>query len=847
MAGSLVLGSFKLPVHNVSGRILRTDIKRYKMLKFKYAAITRYFSTSTSDKSMLSTDNFADRHIGPRKNDQKKMLKLLGFEDLNSLTNAAVPKNIRQNKRRKVYMSDKVHPQTLAVVSTRAIPLGLEVFIGDVFEMDFSNRDVSAVIFQYPDTNGAIYNFENLVADAQAYGVCNTLICIIKTMTICATDLLALTFLKPPGEFGVDIAVGTSQRLGVPLGYGGPHAGFFACKIPLMRLMPGRMIGVTRDANGNEAYRLALQTREQHIRRDKATSNICTAQALLANMSAMYAVYHGPNGLKRIANCIHTAALTLANGLADAGHTIENDKFFDTIKVGIALDETVREKDINDLFWIFNCKTTFEKVSSLMGLSKNQLPPGDLRETDVKRSSDFLTHPIFNTYHSEAQLVRYMKILENKDFSLVHSMIPLGSCTMKLNSTTEMMPCSFPNFTELHPFAPPEQALGYRQLFEELENDLCEITGYDKISFQPNSGAQGEYAGLRAIMSYLDAREEGHRNVCLIPTSAHGTNPASAQMAGMKVEPVNVDKDGSIDFSDLENKVSNALIINKFKSHLACLMITYPSTNGVFEENVKDICSMVHEAGGQVYLDGANMNAQVGLCRPGDIGSDVSHLNLHKTFCIPHGGGGPGMGPIGVKKHLEPYLPSHPIIDPMSLMKKKARSFGVVSAAPYGSAAILPISWAYVKDMRDFKKSAGIEATDIAKRLQDYGFHAPTMSWPVAGSLMIEPTESEDKEELDRFCDAMLMIRQEIRDIEEGRMDPERNPLRLAPHPIAVISSSDWDRPYTREQAAFPALFVKPENKLWPSVGRIDDTYGDRNIVCTCPPMESYSSNFINE
>ncbi|RXG68314.1 Glycine dehydrogenase (decarboxylating), mitochondrial [Armadillidium vulgare] len=538
-------------------------------------------------------------------------------------------------------------------------------------------------------------------------------------------------------------------------------------------------------------------------------------------------------------------------------------------EVGIALDETVREKDINDLFWIFNCKTTFEKVSSLMGLSKNQLPPGDLRETDVKRSSHFLTHPIFNTYHSEAQLVRYMKILENKDFSLVHSMIPLGSCTMKLNSTTEMMPCSFPNFTELHPFAPPEQALGYRQLFEELENDLCEITGYDKISFQPNSGAQGEYAGLRAIMSYLDAREEGHRNVCLIPTSAHGTNPASAQMAGMKVEPVNVDKDGSIDFSDLENK------INKFKSHLACLMITYPSTNGVFEENVKDICSMVHEAGGQVYLDGANMNAQVGLCRPGDIGSDVSHLNLHKTFCIPHGGGGPGMGPIGVKKHLEPYLPSHPIIDPMSLMKKKARSFGVVSAAPYGSAAILPISWAYVKmmgpiglreatqvlfrgskglvahefilDMRDFKKSAGIEATDVAKRLQDYGFHAPTMSWPVAGSLMIEPTESEDKDELDRFCDAMLMIRQEIRDIEEGRMDPERNPLRLAPHPIAVISSSDWDRPYTREQAAFPALFVKPENKLWPSVGRIDDTYGDRNIVCTCPPMESYSSNFINE
>lgn len=992
----------------------RARIAASRAIYLPHHGQVRGLPSSANLGSLLpQADDFSIRHIGPSNKDQQAMLTLLGYESLDSLTDTAVPKNIRlgrdlsvdqpigehaiiarireisekneiwrsyigmgyhncrvphailrnifenpgwttqytpyqpevaqgrlesllnyqtlvidltglpvanaslldegtaaaeamavafrQNKRRKVYLSDRLHPQTLAVVQTRAIPLGLEVLIGDVFDIDFSNRDACAVLIQYPDTEGMIKDFTHVIENAQTNG----------TMVVCATDLLALTILRPPGELGVDIAVGTSQRLGVPLGYGGPHAGFFACKTPLVRLMPGRMIGVTRDANGKEAYRLALQTREQHIRRDKATSNICTAQALLANMSAMYGVYHGAEGLKNIANRIHNAAIILARGLADSGHIIENEFFFDTIKVnatlamsevrmraqqkeinlryyrdetvGIALDETVEKNDLDDLFWVFNCKhTTAEKVAK--NLDGVVLPKEHISNTAFARTSEFLTHPIFNTHRSEAQLVRYMKILENKDVSLVHSMIPLGSCTMKLNSTTEMMPCSFPHFTEIHPFAPPEQALGYRLMFEELEHDLCEITGYDKISFQPNSGAQGEYAGLRAIMSYLDARGEGHRNVCLIPTSAHGTNPASAQMAGMKVEAVNVNKEGSIDYSHLCTK------LEKHRKNLACLMITYPSTNGVFEDNVKDVCEMVHEAGGQVYLDGANMNAQVGLCRPGDIGSDVSHLNLHKTFCIPHGGGGPGMGPIGVKRHLEPYLPSHPIVDPMALMQKRARSFGVVSAAPYGSAAILPISWAYVKmmgpkglreatqvailnanymakrlekyykvlyrgnkglvahefilDMREFKKTAGIEATDVAKRLQDYGFHAPTMSWPVAGSLMVEPTESEDKAELDRFCDAMILIREEIRDLEEGKSDPECNPLNMAPHPIITVTSSNWNRPYTREQAAFPAPFVRPETKWWPTVGRIDDIYGDRNLVCTCPPMDVYTSPF---
>lgn len=795
----------------------------------------------------------------------------------------------RHNKRRRLLVSDKLHPQTISVVQTRLSSLGLKTEVVDIFEADLSNRDVAGILFQYPDTEGNVMDFSTLAENAHSHG---TLVC-------CATDLLSLTLLRPPSEFGVDIAIGTSQRFGVPLGYGGPHAGFFACKQSLVRLMPGRMIGVTRDAAGRDGYRLALQTREQHIRRDKATSNICTAQALLANMSAMFAVYHGPQGLKDIATRVHNLTLVLNYGLKEDGNQLSNEMFFDTLTVnpkigldevkeravekqvnlryyddknhvGVSLDETVKFEDVNDLFYIFGSKHTVEDLIDNPDVRQNSIS-----RSEFKRTSQFLTHPVFNSHHSETRIVRYMKILENKDISLVHSMIPLGSCTMKLNSTTEMMPCSFKHFTDIHPFAPVDQSLGYHQLFEELEKDLCAITGYDKISFQPNSGAQGEYAGLRAIQCFHEANNQGHRDVCLIPVSAHGTNPASAQMAGMRVEPVKVRHDGTIDLEDLKRKAEN------FKDHLSCLMITYPSTNGVFEDTVAEVCEIIHRNGGQVYLDGANMNAQVGLCRPGDYGSDVSHLNLHKTFCIPHGGGGPGMGPIGVKSHLAPYLPGHPVINPLG---ENTTSYEVISAAPFGSSAILPISWAYIKmmgprglrkatqvailnanymskvlepyyntlfksasselvahefiiDIREFKKTANIEAADIAKRLMDYGFHAPTMSWPVAGTLMIEPTESEDKQELDRFCDALISIRQEIRDIEEGKMDVRVNPLKMAPHTQEQVISSKWERPYSREQAAFPAPFVRPEFKVWPTVARIDDIYGDKHLVCTCPPI----------
>jgi len=810
----------------------------------------------------------------------------------------------RVNKRKRFLLSDKLHPQTISCVKTRAGPFGIAIEVVDIHKTDFSGKDIGGVIFQYPDTTGTIQDFTSVIDEAAKNG----------TLTICATDLMALTILKPPGEFGVDIALGTSQRFGVPLGYGGPHAGFFATKSKYVRHMPGRMVGVTKDTDGHECFRLALQTREQHIRRDKATSNICTAQALLANISAMYAVYHGPQGLESMARNIHNATLLLAKGLRDSGNTIQNEMFFDTIKVaprldlseikvrasemeinlryfedgdvGISLDETVTQKDIQDLLWVFQCPKTIHQVAE--SVTSPMYPKGSILSSPIfQRTSQYMTHPVFNTHHSETDIVRYMKRLENKDVSLVHSMIPLGSCTMKLNSTTEMMPCSFANFTNIHPFCPPEQALGYRMLFEELERDLCEITGYDHISFQPNSGAQGEYAGLMAIMAFLKSKGDTQRDVCLIPLSAHGTNPASAQMAGMKVVPIKTALDGTIDMDDVRAKVE------MHKDNLACLMITYPSTNGVFESTVSEICGMVHGAGGQVYLDGANMNAQVGLCRPGDYGSDVSHLNLHKTFCIPHGGGGPGMGPIGVKAHLAPFLPSHPVIATGSAtyMGKQAKPFGVVSAAPYGSAAILPISWAYIKmmgsrglkratqvailnanymshrlkdhyktlhkgkdglvahefiiDVRDFKKSCGVEAVDIAKRLMDFGFHAPTMSWPVAGALMIEPTESENKEELDRFCDALIAIRKEIKDIEDGNIDRMNNPVKKSPHTLKQIFSSTWDRPYDREVAAFPAEFVRSDNKLWPSVGRIDDSYGDKNLVCTCPPMESYESPYI--
>ncbi|XP_076303352.1 glycine dehydrogenase (decarboxylating), mitochondrial [Lasioglossum baleicum] len=799
----------------------------------------------------------------------------------------------RNNKRKRLFVSDGVHPQTISVIATRAASLGLSLEVGDVFQVDTSAKDIAGILVQYPDTTGSVRLFEDVAKRAHVDG---TLVC-------AAADLLALAILRPPSEFGADICIGTSQRFGVPLGYGGPHAGFFACRQKLVRLMPGRMIGVTKDSMGRDAYRLALQTREQHIRRDKATSNICTAQALLANMSAMYAVYHGPEGIKNIANRVHNLTLTLAKGLENAGNKIDNEYFFDTIKVlpqlsidvvkrnaalhkinlryfedgiGISLDETTTVQDINDIYKVFCAETTVDNVCR-----DGTCTDRDLNRSCFVRTTPYLQHPVFASHRSETRIVRYMKSLENKDVSLVHSMIPLGSCTMKLNSTTEMMPCSLPGFTNIHPFVPVEQARGYQELFAELEQDLCAITGYDNISFQPNSGAQGEYAGLRAIQCYHESKQERHRQVCLIPISAHGTNPASAQMAGMQVKPILVQKDGSVDVAHLTE------MIDKYRDELSCLMITYPSTNGVFEETIADICSMVHRAGGQVYLDGANMNAQVGLCRPGDYGSDVSHLNLHKTFCIPHGGGGPGMGPIGVKRHLASFLPSHPIIDCTSSnvdnVKTGKQRSGTVSAAPFGSSAILPISWAYIKmmgpkglrkatqvailnanymskrlekfyktlykgktelvahefilDVRDFKKTADIEAVDIAKRLMDYGFHAPTMSWPVTGTLMIEPTESEDKGELDRFCDALISIRQEINDIENGKLDIANNPLKMAPHTQEQVISNSWNRPYTREVAAYPIPFVRGSNKIWPSVGRIDDIYGDKNLFCTCPPV----------
>ncbi|XP_039261071.1 glycine dehydrogenase (decarboxylating), mitochondrial-like [Styela clava] len=805
----------------------------------------------------------------------------------------------RHSKRNKFYVDENVNPQSIDVVRTRAELLGIEVFVEKWEKMDFSCHDFTGVLIQYPDTEGRIIDFSTLVEHAHMYG----------SLVACATDLLALTLLKPPGELGCDIALGTGQRFGVPLNYGGPHAAFFAVKDSFKRLMPGRVVGVTRDSHGSEVYRLALQTREQHIRRDKATSNICTAQALLANMSAMFAVYHGPDELRHLATRVHHAALLLAHGIRQAGHYVRHASFFDTLKIqlmtdvrevllragekkvnlrmynngqiGVALDETVKHSDIDDLLYIFGCDKTAAELSENLPEILEQ----SIGNSDLNRTSEYLTHPVFNMYHSETNIVRYMKKLENKDVSLVHSMIPLGSCTMKLNATAEMEPITWREFADIHPFVPLDQAKGYQDLFREMERDLCEITGYDSICFQPNSGAQGEFTGLAAIRAYLRAKGEQKRTVCLIPTSAHGTNPASAQMCGMQVVPVKVNKAGSIDLDDLSKKA------NKYADFLAAIMLTYPSTNGVFEDDIMDTCNLIHELGGQVYVDGANMNAQVGLCRPGDYGSDVSHLNLHKTFCIPHGGGGPGMGPIGVKKHLIPFLPTHPVVPPPGSLFPGAKPLGVVSAAPWGSSCILPISWAYIKlmgakglreasevailnanymakrlqkhydivfrgkkgynahefiiDMRGFKKTANIEVVDIAKRLQDYGFHAPTMSWPVTNTLMLEPTESEDKNELDRYCDALISIREEVSDIEQGHMDKHNNPLKMAPHTMATVTGDKWDRPYSRTQAAFPLPYIKPDSKIWPSVGRIDDVYGDQNLVCTCPPLSSYSEDDV--
>jgi glycine dehydrogenase len=779
------------------------------------------------------------------------------------------------------------HPQTIAVVQTRAEPLGIQVRVTDLAE--FCPEKGFGLLLQYPSTYGEIRDYRQLVEQAHQKGMVVTV----------AADLLSLTLLQPPGEWGADIVVGSTQRFGVPLGYGGPHAAYFATREAHKRLLPGRLVGISQDAQGKPALRLALQTREQHIRRDKATSNICTAQVLLAVMASMYAVYHGPRGLRHIAERIHRQAHHLATGICQLGYEVGPEHFFDTfwVKVaspeqvqaiqagaaqrqinlrqiddqtlGISLDEATTAQDLRDLWEIFAGTLPRSGAESLPPAWDPDSPGPDLGQSlppQLLRTTPYLTHPVFNRYHSETELLRYIHRLQSRDLALTHSMIPLGSCTMKLNATVEMMPVTWPEFAQLHPFVPLEQARGYQALFAQLEKMLAEITGFAGVSLQPNAGSQGEYAGLLAIRRYHQARGESRRQVCLIPTSAHGTNPASAVMAGMQVVSVACDEAGNIDIEDLQAKVE------QHGERLAALMITYPSTHGVFEEGIREICQIIHEAGGQVYMDGANLNAQVGLCRPAELGADVCHLNLHKTFCIPHGGGGPGVGPIAVARHLVPYLPGHPVL---------AGCNGPVSAAPWGSASILPISWAYIRlmgsagltlasqvailnanyiakrldpyypvlykgpggwvahecilDLRPLKKSAGIEVEDVAKRLMDYGFHAPTISWPVPGTMMVEPTESESLEELDRFCEAMIAIRQEIAAIERGEMDPVRNPLKLAPHTAEVVAADHWDRPYPRSVAAYPLPWVR-SHKFWPSVSRIDNAYGDRHLVCSCQP-----------
>jgi glycine dehydrogenase len=786
------------------------------------------------------------------------------------------------------FVSQTCHPQTIDVVKTRALPLGIEVVVGDHQTYDFDAQPTFGVLLQYPATDGTIYDYRAFIEKAHGASALVTI----------AADLLSLTLLTPPGEFGADMAVGCTQRFGVPFGYGGPHAAYFATRDAYKRQIPGRIVGVSHDAQGKTALRLALQTREQHIRRDKATSNICTAQVLLAVMASMYAVYHGPIGLQRIAQRTHTLTSLLAAGLKQLGYTVLTEQFFDTIQialgvtpladlqgrsqasninfrlvnettVGISLDETVSVQDVQDILAVFGGDQPLD-------FSVETLTPEIGYSNVFARTSPYLTHPVFNQYHSETELLRYMQRLQSKDLSLTHSMIPLGSCTMKLNATAEMIPVTWPEFGQIHPFAPVSQTQGYQAMFQQLETMLAEITGFDGISLQPNAGSQGEYAGLLVIRNYHQSQGESHRTICLIPDSAHGTNPASAVMAGMKVVVVGCDDDGNIDIEDLRAKAE------AHSSNLAALMVTYPSTHGVFEEGIREICEMIHAHGGQVYMDGANMNAQVGLCRPADFGADVCHLNLHKTFCIPHGGGGPGMGPIGVKAHLQPFLPSHPLVTVGG-----ADSFGAVSSAPWGSASILPISWMYIAmmggegltdatkiailnanymakvlepyypvlfkgtsglvahecilDLRHLKKSAGIEVEDIAKRLMDYGYHAPTVSWPVPGTIMIEPTESESKAELDRFCEAMIAIRAEIAEIEAGQADAQDNPLKHAPHTAEAVTADDWTHAYSRQRAAFPAAWTR-DSKFWPSVGRIDNAYGDRNLVCSCLPVDAYTS-----
>ena len=790
----------------------------------------------------------------------------------------------RKSKANTFFVSELCHPQTIGVVQTRAEPLGINVVVGNHQTYDFD--DAFGALVQYPASNGDIYDYEPFVQKAHEQDVLVTI----------ATDLLALALLRAPGEFDADVVVGSSQRFGVPMGYGGPHAAFMATREKYKRDMPGRLIGVSVDANGNPAMRLALQTREQHIRRERATSNICTAQVLLAIIASMYAVYHGPEGIKQIARRVRLLTAVLSSGLQQLGYTVNAAPIFDTITVsdgprnqkeiraealahsinlrydsdgtvGISLDEITLVQDLQDLFTIFGAQTSQIDLEALADAVTIEY------DATHQRTSDYLTHPVFNSYHSETEMMRYITKLASRDLSLTHSMIPLGSCTMKLNATAEMLPIMWPKFGSLHPFIPVNQAEGYHALFRRLERWLNEITGFAALSLQPNSGAQGEYTGMLVIRAYHLSRGNTHRDVCLIPSSAHGTNPASAAMAGMKVVVVACDENGNIDVEDLKVKAE------KHSENLSAIMVTYPSTHGVFEASIMEICQIVHDHGGQVYMDGANMNAQVGLTSPGHIGADVCHLNLHKTFAIPHGGGGPGMGPIGVAKHLAPFLPGHPVVGEAG----GTQAIGPVSAAPWGSASILPIPYAYIAmlgeegltaatkiailnanyiahrldehfpvlykgengrvahecivDLRPLKEYVGV--MDVAKRLMDYGFHAPTVSFPVAGTLMIEPTESESKAELDRFCEAMIRIREEIRAIETGVADPVDNVLYHAPHTAEAVMVDEWQRPYTREQAAYPTDWVK-EWKFWPPVGRVDDVYGDRNLVCTCLPIEAY-------
>ncbi|EAR61892.1 aminomethyl-transferring glycine dehydrogenase [Neptuniibacter caesariensis] len=800
-------------------------------------------------------------------------------------------KRMSKAKKANTFLIDKnVHPQNISVIETRAEPLGYEVIVGDVAEL-IDQHECFGVLVQYPGTFGDVNDYAELIEKAHDK----------KALFCAAADIMSLVTLKSPGEMGADVVFGSAQRFGVPMGFGGPHAAFFATRDAYKRSVPGRIIGVSVDSRGNKALRMAMQTREQHIRREKATSNICTAQVLLANMAGFYAVYHGPQGLKTIAGRINRFASILAKGLQSKGVELVNQSWFDTITIKLDNAEAVYSKALeaginlrntgdNQLGMTCDECTSRETINTLWdcilgedhGLNLEQIDAEiaasgeNSYAANLARESEILTHPVFNSYHSETEMLRYLKKLENKDISLAHSMIALGSCTMKLNATAEMIPVTWPEFGKLHPFAPMDQAQGYKQLIDELEEQLKAITGFDAVCMQPNSGAQGEYAGLLAIRKYHQANGDGHRNICLIPTSAHGTNPASAALADMKVVLTACDENGNVDVADLRAKAE------QHKDDLSCLMITYPSTHGVYEEDIREICQIVHDNGGQVYMDGANLNAQVAVSQPAEIGADVSHMNLHKTFCIPHGGGGPGMGPIGIKAHLAPFVANHPI----QQIDGPNPENGAVSAAPWGSASILPISWVYIAlmggtglraatenailnanylskklgehypvlytgrndrvaheciiDMRPLKESSGITEEDVAKRLMDFGFHAPTMSFPVAGTLMIEPTESESKAELDRFIEAMAQIREEIGQVEDGDIDAENNPLRNAPHTMADLIGGDWDRPYSFEQGAFPVARLHT-SKVWPTVNRIDNVYGDRNLFCSCIPVEDYA------